>query len=212
MLKARRYLPVLLAGLVLSAAPACASSQGYYRYPYPSNGRVGDERAYRTGYDEGRRAGEQDARRGRRVDYNRHDEYRDADRGYRGDISRGQYRQMFRRGFADGYNDSFNRYSRNGRYPYGYPAPYPDANGRAIPRYGSYGSAAAQNGFRDGYDQGRSDARDGDRYDPVGASRYRKGDHDYNKRYGAKDEYKREYRAGFERGYDQGFREIRGRW
>jgi hypothetical protein len=211
MLKARRYLPVLLAGLVLSAAPACASHD-YYRYPYPTAGRAGDDRAYRTGYDEGRRAGEEDARRGRGVDYNRHDEYRDADRGYRGDVSRGEYRQVFRRGFVEGYNDSFNRYSGNARSPYGYPQQYPDRNGRAIPRYGAYGSPAAQNGFRDGYDQGRSDARDGDRYDPVGASRYRKGDHDYNSRYGSKDEYKREYRSGFERGYDQGFREIRGRW
>jgi hypothetical protein len=210
MLKARHYLPVLLAGLVLTAAPACASS-GYYRYPNPSSGRVIDDRAYRTGYDEGLRAGEEDARRGRNVDYNRHDEYRDGDRGYRGEVSRREYRDVFRRGFVDGYNDSFNRYSRNARYPYGYPAPAPYPDGRAIPRYGAYGSQAAQNGFRDGYDQGRSDARDGDRYDPVGASRYRKGDHDYDKRYGSKDEYKREYRAGFERGYDQGFREIRRR-
>jgi hypothetical protein len=210
MLKARHYLPVLLAGLVLSAAPACASS-GSYRYPSPGNGRAVDDRAYRTGYDEGRRDGEADARRGRSIDYNRHDEYRDADQGYHGEVSRGEYRDVFRRGFVDGYNESFNRYARNGRYSYGYPQPYPDGNGRAVPRYGSYGSPAAQNGFRDGYDQGRSDARDGDRYDPVGASRYRSGDHDYDKRYGTKDDYKREYRTGFERGYDEGFRENRGR-
>jgi len=211
MLKARHYLPVLLAGLVLSAAPACASG-GYSRYPTPNSGRVVDDRAYRTGYDEGRRAGEEDARRGRNVDYNRHNEYRDADRGYRGEISRGEYRDVFRRGFVEGYNDSFNRYSRNARYPSTYPPAYPDGNGRAVPRYGSYGTAAANNGFRDGYDQGRSDARDGDRYDPVSASRYRNGDHDYDKRYGSKDDYKREYRTAFERGYEQGFREIRGRW
>src|SRR6478672_3148343 len=173
MLKARHYLPVLLAGLVLSAAPACASSS--YRYPSPGNGRVADDRAYRRGYDEGRRDGEEDARRGRNIDYNRHDEYRDADGGYHGEISRGEYRDVFRRGFVEGYNDSFNRYARNARYPYGYPQPYPDINGRATPRYGAYGSPASQNGFRDGYDQGRSDARDGDRYDPVGASRYRSG-------------------------------------
>jgi len=211
MLKAHRYLPVLLAGLVLSAAPACASS-GYYRSSYPVNTRAADDHAYQTGFDQGRHAGEDDARRGRSVDYNRHDEYRDADRGYHGEISRAEYRDVFRRGFADGYNDSFNRYARNARYPNGYPQPYPDSNGRAIPRYGAYSSPAGQNGFRDGYDQGRSDARDGDRYDPVGASRYRSGDHDYDKRYGSKDDYKRDYRTAFERGYDQGFRELRGRF
>jgi hypothetical protein len=209
MLKERRYLPVLLAGLVLSAAPACASS-GYYRSSYPSNTtRVADDRAYQTGFDQGRHAGEEDARHGRSVDYNRHDEYRDADRGYHGEISRAEYRDVFRRGFAEGYNDSFNRYARNARYPYGYPAPSPEVDGRAIPRYGTYGSVASQNGYRDGFDQGRSDARDGDRYDPVGASRYRSGDHDYDKRYGSKDDYKRDYRTGFEQGYSQGFREIR---
>jgi hypothetical protein len=210
MLRAHRYLPVLLAGLVLSAAPACASHD-YYRYPSPSAGRAGNDRAYRTGYDEGRRAGEDDARRGRNIDYNRHGEYRDADNGYHGEVSRGEYRQVFRQGFAEGYNDSYNRYARNARYPNRYPQQYPDSGGRAIPRYGSYGSPAAQNGFRDGVDQGRSDARDGDRFDPVRASRYRSGDHDYDKRYGSKDEYKREYRTGFEQGYEQGYREIRRR-
>lgn len=203
MLKAHHFLPVLLAGVVLSAAPACAS-RDYYRYPYPNGSRAVDDRAYRTGFDEGRRAGEEDARRGHNIDYNRHDEYRDADRGYRGDISRAEYRDVFRRGFVDGYREGYNRYARNG-----YPLPNPEVNGRAVPRYGTYGSPAAQNGFRDGYDQGRSDARGGDRYDPIRASRYRSGDHDYDNRYGSKDEYKREYRAAFERGYEQGYREIR---
>jgi hypothetical protein len=210
MFQAHRYLPALLAGLVLTATPACAS-RGYYRYPYPANTRIGDDRAYRTGYDEGRRAGEDDARRGRNIDYNRHDEYRDADRGYHREVDRNEYRQAFRQGFVDGYNESYNRYARNTRIPRGYPQRYPEGGGVAVPRYGTYGSPAAQNGFRDGYDQGRSDARDGDRYDPVRASRYRSGDHDYNSRYGSRDDYKREYRSAFEQGYEQGYRENRRR-
>jgi hypothetical protein len=64
-------------------------------------------------------------------------------------------------------------------------------------------------GYRDGYEQGRSDARDRDRYDPVRASRYRSGDHEYNSRYGSREDYKREYRAAFQLGYDQGYRESR---
>ena len=101
-------------------------------------------------------------------------------------------------------------YSQGGypqaRYPQGdYPqGPY---------RQGGYGSAgnyasspAAQNGYRDGYEQGRNDARGGSRFDPVGARRYRSGDQDYDRRYGSRDDYKREYRAAFQTGYEQGYR------
>ena len=79
----------------------------------------------------------------------------------------------------------------------GYPPPPP-------PR-ADYVSIAARNGYRDGVDEGRSDARHRERFDPVRAKRYREGDHDYDRRYGPRDEYKREYRAAFERGYREGF-------
>ena len=212
MFQAHRYLPTLLVGLVLTATSACASG-GYYRNPYPAGTRVANDRAYRYGYDEGRRAGENDARRGRSIEYNRHDEYRDADRGYQRQVDRREYQQVFRQGFVDGYTDSYNRYARNTRIPPAYPQRYPSPSGGGVvvPRYGTYGSPAAQNGYRDGYDQGRSDGRDRERYDPVRAKRYRSGDHDYNDRYGSRDEYKREYRAGFEQGYEQGYRENRRR-
>ena len=42
-----------------------------------------DQRAYDTGYRQGLKDGESDVRRGREYSYSRHDEYRDADRGYR---------------------------------------------------------------------------------------------------------------------------------
>jgi flagellar biosynthesis/type III secretory pathway protein FliH len=207
MFKAHRHLPALLAAAVLMAAPACASRGGLYRYP--SSSRATEDRAYRNGYDEGRRAGESDAQRGRAVDYNRHNEYRDADNGYRGGVNRDGYRQVFRRGFVDGYEEGYRRYARNGNaYPQRVPGGF--GNGGPNPRYGSR-SPAAQSGYRDGYEQGRHDGRDGDRYDPVRASRYRSGDHDYNNRYGSRDEYKREYRTAFEQGYEQGYRENRRR-
>jgi hypothetical protein len=79
----------------------------------------------------------------------------------------------------------------------GYPPPPP-------PR-GRYLSVAAENGYRDGIEAGRNDARHRERFDPIRARRYREGDHDYDRRYGSRDEYKREYRSAFERGYREGF-------
>jgi flagellar biosynthesis/type III secretory pathway protein FliH len=209
MFKAHRALPALLAAAVLTAAPACASRGALYRYPTSTRGA--DDRAYRNGYDEGRRAGEDDARRGRSFDYRRHDDYRDADEGYRdrGNTSRNAYRQAFRQGFADGYDEGYRRYARAGRGTYGYPNnPNIYRGSGRYPSYG-YGSPAAANGYRDGVEQGRNDARHGDRYDPIRASRYRSGDHDYDRRYGSRDDYKREYRAAFQQGYDQGYRDGR---
>jgi hypothetical protein len=62
------------------------------------------------------------------------------------------------------------------------------------------------NGFRDGYDKGREDARDNDSYDPVRHSSYRSADRGYNQRYGSKEKYKDIYREGFRAGYDDGYR------
>ncbi|MQA30014.1 MAG: hypothetical protein GEU82_09270 [Luteitalea sp.] len=202
MFKAHRYLPAAFALVVLAAMPACAS----YRGPYgrPGNARV-DDRAYRNGYDRGRSEGESDARRGRSFDYGRHDDYRDADDRYRGSGDRGRYREGFRQGFIRGYNDGYRRYARNdsrppqGRRPvFGQPSRYP-----------VYASPAAEIGYRDGIARGREDARERRRFDPVRAPRYRSGDHDYNSRYGSRDDYKRAYRAAFQQGYEQGYRGYR---
>ena len=204
MSRLRRALPIVVAALSIATA-ACATTGGYSRYP--TNVRYVDERAYARGYEEGRSRGESDGRSNRRYDYQRHGVYRDADNGYRGYGDRSEYRTLFRQGFLAGYNDGFRRYSRQG---YGYPGrTYPEN----YPRTGYPGnrtfSPASQTGYRDGYDQGRSDARDRDRYDPVRASRYRSGDHDYDSRYGSREDYKREYRAAFQQGYEQGYRDYR---
>lgn len=201
MLRLHRIAPVALALTTLAMAPACAS-HSYYRHP---SARV-DDRGYYRGYDDGRAHGESDARHGRRYDYERHRQFKSADNDHGGYGSRNGYRRDYRQGFVAGYDAGYRRYARydrdDGRHG-------PNVYG-GWPR-GAYGSPAGQNGYRDGYAQGRDDARDGDRYDPVRASRYREGDHDYDRRYGSRDDYKREYRAAFQEGYEQAFREFRGR-
>jgi hypothetical protein len=84
-------------------------------------------------------------------------------------------------------------------YDTGYPrGAYPPPVARGITR-------AQEVGYRDGMDAGRDDARHRERFDPVRARRYRSADHDYDRRYGSRDEYAREYRAAFERGYRDGY-------
>lgn len=200
MLTAHRLLLAAAGAAVLLTTTACASNRGLYRYPGGPGIRQVDDRAYRNGYAEGRQQGENDARRGRSFDYRRHGEYRNAQDGYGGYGNRNEYRQVFRQGFEVGYNDGYRRYAGGGRYP---------SSGSSI--YGGqsqgrvYGSPAIQNGYRDGVEQGQRDAREGRRFDPVRANRYRQGDHDYNSRYGSRDAYKREYRSAFQQGYAQGY-------
>jgi hypothetical protein len=200
MLSALRLLPV--ATLVVTTA-ACASSGGYYGYPIGARPGVRqiDDRAYRSGYSEGRVQGENDARRGRSFDVGRHRGYRNADYGYDGYGNRNDYRQIFRQGFEAGYSEGYRWYSRAPGYPPSGPNVYGGPSGTAV-----YRSVAGNSGFRDGFEQGQRDARDGRTYDPVRASRYREGDRGYNGRYGSRDAYKQEYRRGFQQGYDQGYR------
>lgn len=99
-------------------------------------------------------------------------------------------------------------------YPERYPTPYPDSSRYpSSDRYpdrrgGGYQSVPFDNGYKDGYDKGREDARDNDSHDPVRHARYRAGDHGYDRRYGSKEEYKNVYRDGFRAGYDEGYRDA----
>ena len=193
MTTAHRYLPVILL-VVGIASPACAVQSYGSRGGYA---REIERRAYDNGYHRGLAAGQDDARRRRDYSITRHDDYRDADEGYRrADGDRELYRQSFRQGFQVGYSESYSRVARTSR---------------AVPIYpgtGRYSSPAAQVGYRDGVEVGRKDARDRNRYDPGRSGRYRSADHDYNSRYGPKDAYVREYRAAFQQGYEQGFRQY----
>ena len=48
-------------------------------------------------------------------------------------------------------------------------------------------SAAYENGYRDGIEEGRADARGRDSFDPVRHTRYRSADHGYDRQDGSKD-------------------------
>src|SRR5262245_10489242 len=104
MLKTLRLVPAAMLVAAGFASTACAGqSCGNYRNV--------DARAYDNGYRDGLREGTNDARRGRNYAYNRHDQYRDADDGYRrsgGD--REFYRRSYRQGFQIGYNEGYSRY------------------------------------------------------------------------------------------------------
>jgi len=107
--------------------------------------------------------------------------------------------------------------------------------GQTYPRGDVYGCVrdfdrrAYDNGYREGLDEGRNDARhnrnfsydrhseyrdaddgyhrrDGERFDPVRAmKRYYRDDSGYDSRYGSRDDYKRDYGAAFEQGYREGY-------
>lgn len=200
MFKVMRFAPVMLMTTVLLTTSACAAS-----VYYPARGPVvdrDDRIYYDRGFREGRNAGADDARRGRRYDMQRHGEYRDNRRGDdRGDLI------AFRRGFEAGYDEGFRMYARGG-YDARPNVPPPPV-GRPVPRdddRGRFTSAARENGYRDGLEAGEHAARSHDRFDPVREKRYREGDHDYDRRYGSLDDYKREYRDAFKQGYDAGYR------
>ena len=209
MFRAHRYFPAFLivAGVAI-ATPACAAQT--YGYGYPTRGVYGrdiERRAYDIGYREGLEQGNNDARRNRSFSPDRHGEFRDADDGYhRGDGDRSFYRQNYRQGFQVGYRESYDRIARSNR-GYGVNGNRSGVYGGPVviaPRSG-YGNYAAQVGHRDGFDAGRNDVRDRNRFDPVRSKRYRDGDHDYNNRYGDRELYKRDYRAAFDQGYREGY-------
>lgn len=190
-----RHLPALVAAVGVGAVTAaCASplyqSRGVYSQTF-------ERRAYDNGHREGLTRGRDDARSGREFSYTRSGEYRAADIGYRRqDGSVDAYRRTFRQGFQAGYTEGFNQYART--FPR--TTPYPRG-----PRQGIYTSPAGESGYRDGLEAGRNDARRRGPFDPQRSSRYRSADHNYNRRYGSKDDYRREYRGAFERGYEAGF-------
>lgn len=190
----RRHL--ILATMLAVATPAVALAAGpQFGVVVQFGSQNWQQNAYREGFDRGRRAGDLDGRRGVQFRFEIQSDYRRGDFGYRNEYgSRDRYRTEFRRGFEAGYRQSFYQNNRGG---------WTDG------RNGSYGrfDPASQNGFNDGYDAGARDARDRNRFDPIGERRYRSGDHGYNGRYGSKERYKDVYRDAFRNGYEQGYRQ-----
>lgn len=187
--------------------------------------------AYRTGYDRGVRAGQEDGRRNDRFDYSNESEYRNADTGYnRSYGDRDRYRSEFRLGYESGYRDGYGRYQSGGYGNYGGSGrnsgyddgtwrpgtggPPPWANGRGRGQGNGNGSwqrndLAFQNGFTDGYDEGLKASRDRQRFDPVSEGRYRDGDRGYRSQYGSRDTYRATYRTAFREGYETGYNDGR---
>lgn len=220
----RRLLVPVLGLLTLAvAAPACAQSRRPVTRPSYGYGADVQRIAYERGYRDGLQEGEKDGRRGEPFRFQDERDFHRADAGYHrsyGDINR--YRAVFREGFTEGYEDGYRRYGPRGRYPsngrydpygdqgYGYPDRgrygYPDRGGYGYPQGSRDRYLSPYDiGARDGFEKGREDARDRDRFDPRGHKWYREGDRDYDNRYGSRDRYKEEYRRGFIAGYERGY-------
>ena len=180
----RRTFPALL--LMLTAltltAPACAQPYGRYG-GYRTSSSTQYDRGYRNGFDDG----EQDARRGRRFDY-------DNDRRFSNRDDR------FQQGYIDGYRAGFEQFRGFARGQ----GPTSSASRRVRP---GYQDPAYARGYSEGYEKGVDDGRDRDRYDPVRHRDYRSADEGYSKQYGSKEAYENNYRSGFRQGYEAGYRD-----
>jgi hypothetical protein len=107
---------------------------------------------------------------------------------------------------------------RNARVIYGNPdrdrwrdrddrGPYTNRYPDGRERYG-YEAVAFDNGYRDGVERGRADARARRAFDPERHRQYRSADRGYNRRFGSKLEYQDDYRDGFRAGYREAYRAI----
>jgi len=117
-----RFVPALTLLGALVAAPACATGgYVYHGGPYDRDDRGRYARdveriAHDNGYREGREAGEKDGRKGRSFSFERHDDWRDADEGYRREYgNKDFYRREFREGFRAGYTAAYNQFARGYR-------------------------------------------------------------------------------------------------
>jgi flagellar biosynthesis/type III secretory pathway protein FliH len=215
---------VALAALAFSA-PAQAQTRGWLdngrAYSAPDQQSYYDARrvAYDSGFREGVKQGEKDARKSRPFAYQDEKTFQRADKGYHreyGTLDR--YRQTFRTGYAAGYSDGYQRYGQGRAVPRrdnggvrggtvgGYPQQYPQYPG-TYGGYGSYRDIASQNGFNDGLEKGAEDARKNRSFDPRRHEWYRSGDRHFESRYGSREQYKDFYREGFKAGYERGYRE-----
>jgi len=80
----------------------------------------------------------------------------------------------------------------------------------ATATFSGFDRVSFENGYNDGLEQGREDARDRDGYDPARHSRFKNADHKYDKDSGSKDRYKAVFRNGFLDGYAAGYSSVPG--
>jgi hypothetical protein len=197
-----------VAPLAVLAALSVSGSPVHAQWPDSGGGS-----AHAEGYNDGARAGRDDARDGRPFEYQRHRDYRDANRGFGRGGDRNAYTQQYRAGFVAGYRDAYYARGRGpvlrgGRPSYGGGPSYGEQ------RYGGYGrgtDVAYTRGRDEGYRKGLEDGRDRDPRDPWRHGWYRDGDRGYRREYGPRALYQRSYRAAFEQGYAQGYADGRRR-
>ena len=92
-----------------------------YRNRDYRNGRngygYGYENARQQGYSYGMNVGAADAQRGQSFNPQRSHYWKDGDAGYNSSYgNRGQYRQIFRSAFEQGYREGYQQYGGRGRY------------------------------------------------------------------------------------------------
>ena len=120
----------LLALFLLFGFITVASSTAQAQYPWERESRREDryERRYglqvarERGYSYGMTVGAADAQRGQSYSPQRSRYWRNGLEGYNRDFeNRGQYRQVFRNSFEQGYREGYQRYAYNRRGRYGWP-------------------------------------------------------------------------------------------
>jgi hypothetical protein len=84
---------------------------------------------------------------------------------------------------------------------YGYAGRYPD-RGYAV----DLERRAYSNGYQEGLEHGRSDARRGRSFDYRRHDEFRDADEGYNRRYGYREDYRVSFRRGFVAGYNEAYR------
>jgi len=109
---------IALAALAVAISLVCGSvawGQNYNRYDdddYYRRDQARDQ-GYHRGYDDGQRAGQFDAERGRRFKY-KNDDWEDS-RGYEHWMgSKGHYKQAYREGYERGYRRAYTSFDRRG--------------------------------------------------------------------------------------------------
>ena len=184
----------LIALVAAFVAPAAALEARQDR-TVPRDPRSGSGPAYDEGYRQGERAGQDHSRRGMTFNFSIIAGYRDGDWGWRPQYgSRDRYRIEFRFGFESGYRAGYGAFDRRGSGAWSW-----QREGRS--------DFAFDNGYVDGYKEGINDGRRRHRNAPYAESRYRGGDHGYERWYGPREAYKDAYRSGFRDGYERGYRD-----
>lgn len=208
----------MLLGILFALALASGALAQNYR-----------EAATNTGYRDGMDKGTNDARQGKSFDLNRHDAYKDADRGYHDSFgNKNDYRRLYRVAFERGYREGYQREA--GLRPGAGRGAGSDRNvpqGRAAGQSGRDGQrqpppppppprpqetnrlmmeAARNTGYRDGTEKGRNDAAQLKSFDPQRHDAYKDADRGYHDSFRNKTAYRDAYRQAFLEGYQAGYR------